>query len=868
MCIFILLLGMGARIEIFAQQNSVNKKLSITIQNLSLSDALEEITKKSGVSFSYNPKKLPVNKKIDYQCNEKSLFEILDDISQSEGLQYEWIEDQIILKTEKKKDKPVEKTATLSGYLKDKNTGEALIGAALVINDLQVGTTTNAFGFFSITVPKGNYQVHYSFIGYSHQSEAIDLASSRTKDFVLQEEPPVLEEIIVNAVAPDVVNEVQASKMQLQPNAVQQRPSLFGEVDVIKSLESVPGIKLHSDGSTFYSVRGGSRDQNHIMIDDAFIYNPSHLLGLFSTVIPDAVNDITLYKGDMPASYGGRLSSLLDIRTKKGNDQHVQVWGNVGLISTKLGIEGPLKKNRSSFLVSARVSRLKWLFKMGDPSIKQFHFYDFTGKANFRLNAKNRIYFSSYTGSDNFFTFSNGLSWTNTAGTFRWNHIFSDRLFMNTTISGSGYDYFLYTDVATNTRWNSHISNGTIKTDFTYFLKPENQITFGLSVAGYSFNPGNLKSDTVISQQPTVSVKNSSELVAYINHELNLTKKWAVSYGLRFTTWTNTGEAFEFTFDKNNTVTDTLFYEKGETYKTYFTVEPRLTLRHILNETSSLKATASRNVQNIHLISNSISPFTSLEVWLPSSINMKPQAANQITLGYYKSFNSKGMVFEAETFYKSMSNQIDFESHAETLLNPLLEGELRFGKAKAYGVEFLVKKEAGRLHGWAGYSYSRAKRKFDDINNSKVYNSFYDRPHQINFMLAYDISLRWNLGLNFNFTTGAPYSSPISFYSFNGQQVPLYGQKNNDRLPDYHRLDLSGTVRLNKNPEKKFQHHLSLSVFNFYGRKNVLFVNYNKAVGADGTIAVPSTLLDTNYVITQFYLLRFIPSITYNFKWR
>lgn len=826
------------------------------------------IAEKSSVRFSYNPKKLAVDQKINYQATDKILNEILQDLSVLAGFEFQFIENQIILKPENRKDKLVTPTATLSGYIKDKNTGEALIGASVMIQAQQTGTVTNAFGFFSITLPVSTYVVQYSFIGYSSQSETIYLTASLQHEITLDEAPPMLEEIVVNAPSPDAVQEVQASKMELHPTEVEQRPSLFGEMDVIKSLESVPGIKLHSDGSTFYSVRGGSRDQNAVMIDDAFIYNPSHLLGLFSSVIPDAMNNITLYKGDMPAALGGRLSSLLDIRTKKGNDQHLEAWGNASLISTKVGVEGPIRKDISSFLVSLRVSRLKWLLQLGDPNLKQFHFYDFTGKTNFRLNNKNRIYFSFYSGSDNFFTDNSGIAWNNAAGTFQWNHIFNERLFLNTTLSGSGYDYFLHTDVVNNTRWNSHVSNGTLKNDFTYYIAPENQVQFGISLAGYSFNPGNFKSNLDLSGQPTVSVKNATELVAYGSHEWSITKNLALSYGLRLSSWSTTGEAVEYIFDRERSVIDTLFFKRGEAYKTFGTAEPRLTVRQLLTATSSLKATLSRNVQHVHLISNSVSPFTSLEVWLPSSINLQPQTANQFTIGYYQSFTEPGLAFEAEVFYKTMNNQIDFESHAATLLNPLLEGELRFGKAKAYGIELMLRKEAGRLRGWMGYSYSRAKRKFADLNGGKTYNAFYDRPHQINLVLAYDVNLRWNVGMNWNFSTGAPFSSPISFYNFNGQQVPVYGERNNERLPDYHRLDISATVRLNKNPEHRFQHHLSFSIFNFYGRKNALFINYNKEVNADGGITVPSNLLDERYVTSQFYLLQFVPSVSYTFKWR
>lgn len=855
-------------LSVSAQKKLPDVTFSVEAKQLSLADVLGIISQKSGIPFSYNPKKIGADKTIDYAASNKTLEFVLTDLSEQFGLSYSYVENQIVLQPQKKSAK-ASQTVTLSGFVKDASTGEALIGSTLFLNELHTGVVCNAFGFYSITIPKGTYTVDCSFVGYEQWTKRIDLASSSTWDITLTEEPPLLKEIIVEASSDDTGKETQVSSLELRPKTIEDRPALFGEMDIVKSLESVPGIKLHSEGSTFYYVRGGNRDQNMILMDDAQIYNPSHLLGFFSTIIPDAVNDITLYKGDMPASLGGRLSSVLDVRTKKGNDQHTVVWGNVGLVSSKLGIEGPIKKETSSFLVSARVSRLKWLAQLGNSDVTKFNFYDFTGKVNFKLNPKNKIFFSLYTGADNYFNTSNAIAWTNTAGTFRWNHLVSDRLFVNTTLAASSYDYFLYTDVANNTRWNSHISNVNLKTDFSYFIKPQNELTFGVGINGYSFNPGNLQSSQPIpSSFPPLSIRNSVEFVIYGNHEIKLTPKWGLNYGLRLTNWTNTGEAFEFVYDQNRNPIDTLVFQKGENYQPYGNAEPRMTVTYLINDKASFKTNLSRNIQNVHLISNSISPFTSLEVWLPSSINIKPQASNQASFGYYQTLSHAGINFSAEAFYKKMTNQIDYESHAETLLNPLLEAELRFGTAKAYGMEFLLKKDEGRLRGLAGYTYSRAKRKFADINNGQTYNAFYDRPHQINLMLAYDITLRWNLGMNWNYSTGAPFSSPISFYAYNGQEVPVYGQKNNDRLPDYHRLDVSATVKLNKNPEKKYHHSLTFSVYNFYGRKNAAYINYNKTQLSDGSFKIPSDLLDVNRMTSQFYLFGFTPSISYTFKWR
>ena len=846
-----------------AQDRLSEIKIELTLADVPLKEALDIISEKSGFSFSYNPKKVPVNRKINYRATSESIEIILQKILPPLGLTHSLVENQIILR---KDEKPSKGNNTISGYIKDKNSGEALIGSLVFIQELNSGTASNQYGFYSLTIPRGTYQLTYSYIGYKKEKQTFNLSSSETVNIVLSEEPPLLEGLVVTSSTPTLLEEIQLGKTNLRPSQINERAALFGENDVIKTLESVPGIKPHSDGSTFYYVRGGDRDQNLILIDDAPIYNPGHLLGLFSTVIPDAINDLSIYKGEMPASIGGRLSSVMDIRTKKGNDQHLELWGSTSPVSTKLGIEGPIKKDFSSFLLSGRLSQIGWVFRLEDKKTEKVYFGDFTGKLNFKLNQKNSIFFSLYTGVDNYLASNEGIKWTNTAGTFRWTHLFNDRLFLKTTIAGSTYDYFLNTNRSANTRWNSHISNFTLKTDFSYFLKPQNEVTFGLGLSGYNINPGNLESPDA--GTPIVSVRNSAEVVLYANHEFKINQNWGLKYGLRITGWNNVGESFEFIFDENRQPIDTLFFEKGESYSTYENVEPRLALSYSINDNSSVKWSYSRNIQNLHLITNSISPFTSLEVWLPSNINIKPQASDQLGLGYYQFFPEKHYSLEIEGFYKKMTNQIDYEAHAETLLNPFIERELRFGKGTSYGIEITAKKEVGKLRGWAGYSYSRAKRKFAEINDGRTFNAFFDRPHEINLVTSYDLNRRWNIGMNYTYFTGGPISSPISFYKFNDQEIPIYGQKNNDRLPDYQRLDLSATLRLNRNKEKNFQHNLNFSIYNFFGRKNPFFINHNKTQVGEDEFRVPTNLLENTRVASQTFLFQFVPSVSYNFKWQ
>lgn len=851
----------------FAQTDLPSKPITLHLTGQTLEEALELISTQSGITFSYNPNRIPIKRKIVYSAESKPLKEVLDYLSSSFTLSYEFLEGQVILKPASAEITKATQLATLSGFITDASNGEALIGATVSIHELNAGVTSNVFGFYSITIPTGTYTIDYSFVGFEKTSQSISLNQSISVNVPINPSPSVLKEIVVIGSDSRLVNDIQVSRSNLKPSTISEKPALFGEADAVKSLEAMPGVKMHSDGSTFYYVRGGDRDQNLILLDDAPIFNPSHLLGIFSTLIPEAINDISFYKGNMPASLGGRLSSVMDVRTKKGNDQHFQTSGSVGLLSTKLSVEGPFKKDKSSFLLSGRVSRVKWFFKLNNDNIQKFQFYDLTGKTNFTLNQKNKLFFSFYTGSDNFFITNSGIEWTNRTTSLRWNHVFNRRLFLNTTLAGGVYDYFLHTNIQNQAKWNSHVSNVNLKADFSYFKNPREEITFGLTLGGYNFNPGNFSTNG-ISPFPIVSVKNSSELVLYGNHEVHINDHWGLNYGIRLSSWSSEGPSFEVLFDENRNPFDTLYYKKGEQYKTYANAAPRVSLSYFFNENSSLKASVAHNVQNLHLISNSISPFTSFEVWLPSSTNIRPQTANQVVLGYYTYLKKPGLTFELESFYKKMKNQIDYEEHAETLLNPLVERELRFGTANAYGAELQLKKEQGRVRGWIGYSYSRAKRNFNEVNQGRTFNAFYDRPHQINLVVSYDLNLKWNIGLNWNYTTGAPFSTPVSFYMNNGLEVPLYDQKNNSRLPDYHRLDLSATVQLNKNPEHKFKHNLSFSIYNVYGRKNPLFINYNKVEQNDGSFKVPGDLLGKNIVSTEFYLFQFIPAISYNFKWR
>jgi outer membrane receptor for ferrienterochelin and colicin len=853
--------------HILLAQNQGKIPISVSVDKVPLEVLLDQIANQASLTLAFNSKKIDLQAPITFSSNEEDLHIVLDKLGEMTSLSFKIVEKQIIIKNNKpKKSTESPSKFTFSGYIKDANSGEALIGATIYVDSLKIGSVSNAYGFYSLTLPKGIYEVSCSFIGYEPAHLGIDVQIDQQMSFDLKVKESILEEIVVLAAPPKAVEEIQLSKTNLRPTTVASMPALFGEMDVIKSLANIPGIKFQSDGSTFFYVRGGNRDQNLILQDEAVIYNPTHLLGLFSTIIPDATKSIEVYKGEVPANYGGKLSSVIDIHTKNGNNQQFELWGNVGLISTKLGIEGPFKKGKSSYLLAGRLSRIQWFAQVVNPDIDKLQFSDLTGKVNFQLNPSNNIYGSFYLGGDEFTANNNGISWQNQAGTIRWNNIINDKLFANTTFSASNYEYFFRTNIEQGEFWRSKISYVGVKTDFSYFVSPDNILSFGLGINGQNFNPGNYESP--INSAPPVSIKNTLELTLYANQEVKLTPKLGLNYGLRFTSFSNLGESFEFVFDENHQPIDTLFFESGQLYNTYNRFEPRATISYTFNEKNSIKASYARNVQNIHLISNTISPFNSIEVWMPSSLNILPETANQYTVGYFHYLEQLDLSLSIEGYYKKMMHQIGYENHANTLLNPAVEGELRFGEAKAYGLEFMAKKEAGRLNGWLGYSYARVKRNFAELNNGRTYNAFSDRPNEVNIVLNFMATLRWSIGLNWLFTSGAPFSSPTSFFNYDGQEVPIYANKHNSRLPNYHRMDIGATFKLNKNLAKRYQHALTFSIYNLYGRKNPVFINFNKVQTGSDQFKIPANLFVDNRTTSSTYLISFMPSISYNFRFK
>ncbi|MCF8381016.1 MAG: TonB-dependent receptor [Bacteroidales bacterium] len=839
-----------------------------------LQTLMDEITDHFGRELSFNPNQIDMEMEVELKDLSGSLNDLIQ-ILEEYGIELNILGEHIILKKIQipRLEESLPKIYTLSGFLSDTTAGENLIGATVIVRETGKGSISNSYGFYSLSLEEGDYEIVFSYIGYNSLSLSISLHANKKLDIQLSESSINLQEavIIYDEVA-RIGNRLQSGKMELAVNSIRKMPGFLGESDVIKSLQSIPGIVFYSDGSTIFHVRGGARDQNLLLIDEAPVYNPAHLLGIFSVFTPDALNSVEIYKGDMPANYGGRLSSVVDVKMKEGNRNRLSFSGNTGLVATTLNLEAPLFNKNGSFLISGRRSHLKWLLAGSNPALKELYFTDLNLKANYSLNENNRLYLSLYSGVDKLENQerefqSGGITWISGAGNIRWNHVFGNRLFSNTSFIFSQYDYNLYTSYQQKNRWNSQIGMTALKTDFSYFLNPDNTFRFGADFSSHRYYPGNFLSGNKIDPLiPGVPEKFTSESVLYFSNEHKLTSKASIRYGLRLSTWTNRGEAVEYSYDENFQVSDTSYYAEGEKYNSYFSFEPRLSFSYEFSPRFFSKIAYTRNSQNEFLITNSISPFTSLEVWMPSGPNIRPMLADQISGGL--TWKSKGAeaYIDFEVYYKWMNNYISYLDHAYMLFNPYVENQLRYGTGKSYGAELILKKTRGRWDGWFSYTFSRIILNIQDINNNNAYPSNYDKPHSLALSVFYQAKPRVKLSSNFLFSTGSPITTPTGYYYYNDYQVPFYGERNNDRLPNYHRLDIAADFRLNKLSARN-EHSLRISVFNLYGRKNPFSINFNKVIDEAGNIYVPANYFENpEQISTMMYVYGTIPSLSYHFK--
>ncbi len=843
------------------QDGLLDKKVTFTIKNAPVEQIIKMLGTLSGVNFSYSSRAIRADRKISFSVKNVTLKTALERLSAQTDIEYKVIENQVVLTMKKPRDAISRKGEkhTISGYLSDALTGENLIGATVFVPRTGQGTVTNAFGFYSLTLPEGNYTLDYSYIGYQKSMENVRLFSSLRLDkklsYSVEFLPAVVIEPDIHHYLPD--NDETGSDV-LTPGEIDKIPEFGGETGLIKSLQTLPGIKSHSDGSAYFFVRGGQKDQNLILLDDAPVYNPAHLFGFYSIFIPDFTKEIKVYKEDMPVYQGDRLSSIIDIRTKDGNLNKFELNGIVNPLVSSIAFEGPFKKEKSAYFAALRHSNFKWLYQKTAPGMT-LYFTDLNTKLNFKINKKNRLFISLYAGKDELLNANRGIGWTNIAGTIRWNKLFGNRLFSNTLFCVSGYTYsFSLGDVT----WTSGITNKSFKTDFTFYKKPEVTMKFGYNLNAHEFYPGNISDNEIAGVANVKSLEN----VFYFQSVQEINKKWSFKLGARLPVWSDIGPTQIFSFDEQYNVKDTTVIGDKTVFKTFVNLDPRANLRFRPDTTSSLTLSAGIYHQYIQLLSNSTRPFTSLDVWLPAGENIAPQKAQQIALTYTKYFKNSGFEWQIAGYYKLMSHQIDYRPHAKMLLNPLIEGELRFGDAKAYGLELSLMKKTGKLTGRMNYTLSKVIKHIPGLNDGKEYPAFYDRPHDFNIFLNYGFSKRTNLSANWMYYTGSAISSPTGFYEFNGTTLPLYGEKNADRLPAYHRLDLALKVQLNKRP-RKYTHSLTFSLYNAYFQKNPISLNFNKIKTKNGKYVVPTDVFGDNELITtQTDLIRFMPSLTYKFS--
>ncbi|WP_395053747.1 carboxypeptidase-like regulatory domain-containing protein, partial [Flavobacterium sp.] len=741
---------------------------------------------------------------------------------------------------------------TISGTIIDAKNNETLIGVNIFIKEINSFTTTNEYGFYSITIPKGNYTVQISYLGFKTIEETINLDKNSKSNFKISSEDEVLEEVVIDANKKATnIRKAEMSVNKLSISSIKKMPVVLGEVDVLKSILLLPGVTNAGEGASGFNVRGGGADQNLILLDEANIFNSSHVFGFFSVFNPDAIKDLKLYKGGIPAKFGGRASSVLDIYQKDGSSKGFHMNGGIGLISSRLLAEGPIVKDKGSFLIGGRASYAHLFLKLSEEQKNNtVYFYDLNAKFSYKLNANNNFYLSSYFGRD---VFTLNKSFSNTYGNatlnLRWNHLFSDKLFSNLSLIYSDYYYGL-TIQDVGFKWDSGIKNYNLKYDFKNYISDNLKLNYGVNAIYYNFNPGTLKPTDASSgiSFKQLEKKNAFEPAFYIDAEQEVSKKLSLSYGLRYSLFYRLGASDINVYQDNNPVLynpnqqvyetatpiGTKSFEKNKSIANFNNLEPRAAVAYQLNDNQSVKLSYNRMVQYLQLISNTSSP-TPLDIWTPSDTFIKPQIADQVAIGYFKNFKNDMYSLEIESFYKKVANRIDYIDGANLIANDAIEQVILNGRLRAYGLEFMLRKNEGKLTGWISYTLSKSQQQTPGrtpqevgINNGEWYNSVYDKTHNLATTASYKLSEKWTFGANFALQTGQPVTYPSAQYQYLGITVPSYNLRNENRLPTYHHLDISATLTPRKNKGRKWQSEWVFSIYNLYGRKNAASIGFRQ----------------------------------------
>jgi hypothetical protein len=767
---------------------------------------------------------------------------------------------------------------TLSGIISDEKTNETLIGVSVIVEELKTGTSTNEYGFYSITLPKGTYKVRITYLGYQDFITSIDLNQNSKSNFSIKESTQVLNEIVVTE-TPNKINikSTEMSVNKLSVSTIKKLPVILGEVDILKSILTLPGVTNAGEGQSGFNVRGGAVDQNLILLDEATIYNSSHLFGFFSVFNADAIKDLKLYKGGIPARFGGRVASVLDIYQKEGNSNEFHANGGIGLISSRILAEGPIVKDKGSFLIGGRSSYAHLFLKLTDIE-NSAYFYDLNTKLSYKINDNNNIYVSGYFGRD---VFKLNQSFQNTYGNsilnFRWNHLFSNKLFSNASLIYSDYYYGLRLDFI-GFNWDSGIKNYNFKYDFKHYLSNNTKLTYGLNAVYYDFNPGRIapidENSGINNNQ--LDKKYAFEPAFYFDVDQKISDKISINYGLRYSMFYRLGNQEVNVYANNQAVnydSELKIYEKAipigtkkyganETIASFDNFEPRLALSYAINEEQSVKFSYNRMSQYLHLISNTQSP-TPLDVWAPSDNFLKPQILDQVAAGYFRNFFNGKYTLEVESFYKYIQNRLDYIDGADLIANNAIEQVVLAGKSRAYGLEILARKNVGKLSGWLSYTLSRSEQLTPGrtpeeigINNGEWYKTGWDKTHNISITGIYELNDKWSFGSIFSLQTGQPVTFPNGQYQYLGINVPSFSERNSNNLPTYHRLDISATMvpRYNKINTKKFKDEWVFGIYNLYSRRNAASINFRQNQDSGNNEAV------------RLSIFGIVPSVTYNFK--
>ncbi|RTQ53473.1 TonB-dependent receptor [Hymenobacter gummosus] len=761
------------------------------------------------------------------------------------------------------------RTATLSGTLRDAATGEALVGASVFVKALGLGTSTDENGFYKLQLPPGTHVVTYQILGFEPQQVTLTLSGDLNRSLKLSAQTHQTQEVVVQGLrAEDNVKKPEMGVNRLDMKTVKLMPALLGEVDVVRSIQLLPGVTTVGEGASGFNVRGGGVDQNLVLMDDIPLYNVSHLLGFFSAFNPDAVQDMTLYKGGIPARHGGRLASLLDVKMRDGRTaERLSANGGIGLISSRLAVEAPLIKDRTSLAVSGRRSYGDLFLKLiPEQKDNQAYFYDLNLKLSHRFSARDQLTLTGYRGRD-VFNFANVFKndWGNTGGSLRWTHQFSPKLFGSFSAVAAQYDYGLGVPQGSQAfEWTSKVRNYTGKADFTYQLNPSNTLSAGVAGTRYRFEPATVKplSTESIFVPLKVATQQAGEYAAYIDNEQTLGPRLQLQYGLRVSVFDFLGSGADISdyvgvTGQRKQPVNTRPAKDGELVKRYANLEPRASLRYTLDLNSSLKASFNRTAQYIHLISNTTAA-TPLDVWTPSTQNIRPERGNQVALGYFRNFRDNAYEASVEVFGKTMDNQIDYINGANTLLNKDLEGELLYGKGRAYGAEFFLKKNQGKLSGWVSYTLSRSERQIEGINRNDWYPNKYDKTHCLNVVGMYQVAPRLTLSGNFAYGTGVATTFPNARFVYDGLVVPVVSgdARNNYRVPAYHRLDFGATLQNREKPDRRWRSEWVFSVYNVYNRRNAYGIYFRQ--NEDNPRQTEAVRLSVFGSV--------IPSVSYNFN--